>query len=88
MATAADVVMGFSASTLVPAGSGVVTVDLNISFMDPGVGDELLASGRVIKAGNRVFFCECDITVVNKGVAVVTNKATATMYRFDPPVNN
>lgn len=82
MATAADIVMGFAAYTLIPKGFGVVTVDLNISFLNPGIGDVLIAEGRVVKTGKSIVFCEADIWVQNGTKKVQTNRATATMHQI------
>ncbi len=82
MATASDVVMGFSAYTLVPKGHGVVTVDLSVSFLNPGIGSVLYAEGKVVKPGRSIFFCEANIWVENEGKRVHTNRATSTMHRI------
>ena len=82
MATACDVVMGFAAYTLVPKGFGVVTVDLNISYLNPGIGQKLFAEGRVVKPGNSIFFCEADIWVENEGKRIHTNRCISTMHRI------
>lgn len=60
-ATVADVVMGFAAFTLVKRGNGVVTVDLKVSYLNPGTGNKLFAKGYVVKAGQRISFCEAEI---------------------------
>ena len=84
MATAADVVMGFAAFTLVSKGDRVVTVDLSMNFLRPGEGDFLKAEGQVIKAGRNIFYCEAKLYTIHDGVETLTNKATSTMYRIDP----
>lgn len=61
--TLADLVMGFAAYTLVPEGQGTVTSDLKVAYLRPGIGDVIIAKGRVIKAGNLLFYCEADISV-------------------------
>lgn len=63
--TLADIVMGFAAYTLVPEGQGVVTSDLKVAYLRPGLGKKILAKGRVIKAGNLLYYCEADIISVN-----------------------
>jgi len=82
MATASDVVMGFAAYTLLPKGHGVVTVDLNISFLNPGIGSVLYAEGWVVKPGRSIFFCEANVWVENEGKKVQTNRAISTMHRI------
>lgn len=82
MATAADIVMGFAAYSLCPKEHGVVTVDLNISYLNPGIGEILLAEGRVVKPGKSIFFCEADLFVIHNGEKIHTNRATSTMHRI------
>jgi len=83
IATTSDIVMGFAAYSLLPKGFGVVTVDLNVQFHHPGIGDRLRAEGYVTKVGSNVSFCEAKIFVRNKGAWNQTNRAFATMYKVD-----
>ncbi|MEZ4843555.1 MAG: PaaI family thioesterase [Bacteroidia bacterium] len=83
MATAVDIVMGFAAYSLVPKNVGVVTTDLNVSFLNPGIGDKMVAEGRVVKAGNQLVFCEADVWVENGDKKIHTNRATSTMCRIN-----
>jgi uncharacterized protein (TIGR00369 family) len=75
VATMADLVAGFAAVTLVPDGTGVVTVELKTSYLHPGVGQKLRAVGWVLKAGRRLHFCESEVWCDELLIA----KATATM---------
>ncbi|MFT5725186.1 MAG: hypothetical protein ACI9JN_002310 [Bacteroidia bacterium] len=83
MATVSDIVMGFAAYSLVPKHFGVVTTDLNVSFLNPGIGQTLIAEGRVTKLGGQLVFCEANIYVENKGKRVHTNRSTSTMFKVD-----
>ncbi|WP_317133203.1 PaaI family thioesterase [Adhaeribacter rhizoryzae] len=56
-ATLADIVSGFAAVSLVPKGYHVVTVELKVSYLNPGIGDMLLAKGWVLKQGRQLNFC-------------------------------
>ncbi len=64
-ATFADVVSGFAAYTLVKRGQGVVTADLRVSYLNPGLGTKVYARGYVIKAGSRMHFCEAELWVLD-----------------------
>ena len=75
VATMADLAAGFAAVTLVPDGVGVVTAELKVSYLNPGVGARLKAIGWVLKAGRRLHFCEAEVWCDDKLVA----KASATM---------
>ncbi len=83
MATASDIVMGFAAYSLVPKHFGVVTTDLNVSFLNPGIGDKLIAEGTVTKLGGQLVFCEANIYVEKEGKRVHTNRSTSTMFKVD-----
>ena len=75
VATLADLAAGFAAVTLVPDGVGVVTVELKVSYLNPGVGSQLKAIGWVLKAGRRLHFTEAEVWCDD----VLIAKATATM---------
>jgi len=79
-ATFADVESGFAAYTLVKRGQGVVTADLRVSYLNPGIGSKLYAKGWVIKAGSRMHFCEAEIwTVDENGKRTDVAKCSSTM---------
>lgn len=83
MSTAADLVMGFAAYTLCEENKGVVTANLDINYLHPGIGDELMAKGRVKKAGTKLFFCEAEIWVKSKNGILLTNTASSIMSVID-----
>jgi uncharacterized protein (TIGR00369 family) len=80
VATMADLVAGFAAVTLVPDDHGMVTVELKISYLHPGVGEKLKAIGWVLKPGRRLHFCEAEVWCDDLMIA----KATATMAVMEP----
>lgn len=80
VATMADLVAGFAAVTLVADTYGVVTADLRVSYLHPGVGQKLRAVGWVLKAGRRLHFCEAEVWCDEKLIA----KASATMAVVEP----
>ncbi|MDO7853865.1 PaaI family thioesterase [Hymenobacter convexus] len=80
IATLADLVAGFAAVTLVPDNFGVVTSDLKISYLHPGVGQKIKAIGWVLKAGRRLHFCEAEVWCDDLLIA----KASATMAVIEP----
>ena len=84
-ATLADIVMGYAAFTLVKKGNGVVTVDLKTSYLHPAKGDTLYAKGYVIKAGQKLSFCEAEIWVQPaNGEKLLTAKSTSVMAVVTP----
>jgi uncharacterized protein (TIGR00369 family) len=83
-ATVSDIVMGFAAFTLVKKGQGVVTVEMKVSYFNPGKGDTLHAKGRVLKAGSRLHFCESELWVHSGDHQTLIAKGTATMAVVNP----
>ncbi|PSR52906.1 PaaI family thioesterase [Adhaeribacter arboris] len=84
-ATLADITAGLAAVSLVPADHHVVTADLKISYLNPGVGEKLFARGWVLKQGRKLNFCEAEVFChdYNKP-AVLIAKASAIMVTITP----
>jgi acyl-coenzyme A thioesterase PaaI-like protein len=40
-----------------PAGAGVLTIEYKINLLAPAKGEELIARGRVIRAGRNITVC-------------------------------
>lgn len=49
--TIGDTAAGYAALTRAPAGHEVVTVEIKINLLAPAMGDELVATGHLIRAG-------------------------------------
>ncbi|SFC14244.1 uncharacterized domain 1-containing protein [Flexibacter flexilis DSM 6793] len=84
VATMADIVAGFAASTLVPANYHVVTGEIKISYLNPGIGQKAHAIGWVLKQGRRMHFCEAEVWCINNGERKMVAKASATMVVIPP----
>ena len=87
VATLADITAGFAAVTLVPADCSVVTGEIKISYLNPGIGDKLIARGWVLKQGRKMNFCEAEVLASNKGHEKLIAKASATMVTIFPDDN-
>lgn len=74
-----DIVCGYSAYSLVEEGEQVFTVEIKVSYFRKGIGERLIASGQVVKAGNNFHFCEAEVFAEYKGVRKLVAKATSTM---------
>src|ERR1044072_8675696 len=46
-----DSACGYAAYTLMPASSGVLTVEYKVNFLSPAQGEKFIGIGKVIKAG-------------------------------------
>lgn len=87
VATMADLVAGFAGVTLIPDDHGLVTVELKISYLHPGLGDRLISTGWVLKAGRRLQFCEAEVWAYgepNPAEGLLIAKAAATMAIIEP----
>ena len=83
-ATLCDLVAGFAAFTLVEPTATVVTVELKVSYLNPGVGEKVWAKGWVLKTGNLLSFCEAEVWVFNGTDRQLVAKATTTMAKVMP----
>ena len=78
-ATVSDIVAGFAAFSIVAEGQGVVTVELKVSYLNPGKGHTLKAIGTVIKPGSKLHFCESELWVISDDSEVLIAKSSSTM---------
>ena len=65
----ADTAAGAAVRTVRPEGKLTATTDLNISFLRPPVGHQLVAVAEVLHAGKRLFRVEIEIFCLEKLVA-------------------
>ncbi len=63
----ADSAAGYAAQTLLPEGYDVVTVEYKINYMAPGIGERIIASGQVIRAGRTLSVCSADVFAESGG---------------------
>ena len=79
VACALDSACGYAAATLMPADSGVLTVEFKINLLAPAAGDAFRLEGRVRKAGRTITVTEGDayaIGVDGRDKLVATMTAT------------
>lgn len=76
--TVADSACGYAAYTLMPAGSGVLSVEFKVNLLRPAAGEKFVAEGRVIKAGGTLTVTRCDVYgwVAEEAKLVATMLAT------------
>lgn len=84
VATLADIVAGFAAYTCVPEDHHVVTGEIKISYLNPGVGGELHAIGWVLKSGKKIQFCEAEVYDIRPTGRVLIAKASTSMIVIPP----
>jgi uncharacterized protein (TIGR00369 family) len=83
-----DMACGFAAYSLVPEGVQVFTVEIKTSYLRPGVGEKLIARGKVIKPGKGFHFCEAEIFALKDGEEKLIAKASSTMAVVDRQMND
>lgn len=82
----ADIACGYAALTLFPVGSNMLAVEYTIHFVEPALGEELIGRGEVIRKGNRLVTCRCDLFVVRDGVEHLCGAVLETVTGRRPPV--
>ena len=84
IATLADITAGFAAYTMVPEDHHVVTGEIKVSYLNPGLGNKLRSVGWVLKSGQKLQFCESEVYDIREGGEVLIAKATTTMVVLPP----
>jgi len=46
--------------------AGLTSVDLNLSYLSPGIGGKLIAEGKQIKLGRTLGYADCKVTDANE----------------------
>ena len=59
--TIADSAAGYAAFTLMPAGSGVLSVEFKVNLLRPASGEKFLARAEVIKSGKTLTVVRVDV---------------------------
>ena len=78
LAAFADAVLGAVAASELPEDRYPVLAEMKISILRPApAGARLRATGRVVKAGRRVFFTEAEVTNTETGKLVAKASGTA-----------
>ena len=62
-----DSAAGYAALTLMPEGADVLTAEMKINLLAPASGERLIATGRVIKPGRRLFVVGAEVAVEKDG---------------------
>ncbi len=62
-----DSAAGYSALSLMAEDHEVVTAEMKINLIAPAIGERLIAEGRVIRPGRRLFVVTADVYAENAG---------------------
>ena len=74
-----DSACGYAAYTLMPANSGVLTVEYKVNFLRPASGEKFVGIGRVIKPGRNLTVCLGEALAYEKGEGKLIATMQATM---------
>ncbi len=67
VASLADSAGGYAAMTMLDEGLEIVSVEYKVNFLAPAVGDELIATGTLVRAGKRLLVSTAEVDVVRGG---------------------
>ncbi len=81
IAAITDTACGYSALSLMEAGSTVLTVEYKVNFLAPAVGERIVARGRVLKAGRKLTVCSGEAVSESDGRTKIVAALLATMVR-------
>ncbi|MEM6308915.1 MAG: PaaI family thioesterase [Pseudomonadota bacterium] len=62
-----DTAAGYAALSVMPLDNEVVTAELKINLLAPGIGAHLIARGRVLKPGRRLVVVASDVFAIHAG---------------------
>ena len=74
-----DSAAGYSALTLTPVGTEIVSVEFKVNMLEPAVGERIVARAQVVRPGTRVTVCRADAFAVANGAEVLVATMLATM---------
>lgn len=77
----ADTAGGFAAYTSFPDDSSVLTVEFKLNLLNPGQGDYLEATGRVVKPGRTLTVCQLDVWGVSDDRRIHVATGVQTLIR-------
>jgi len=82
--TIADSACGYAAFTLMPAGSGVLSVEFKVNLLRPAKGEGFLSRAEVIKAGKTLTVVRADVfaTTENDRTLIATMQGTMMCLRL------
>ena len=80
-----DSAAGYSALTLTPVGTEIVSVEFKVNMLEPALGDRIVARARVVRPGRRVTVCSAEAYAVANGAELLVATMLATMAPIATP---
>lgn len=81
IAAIVDTACGYSALSLMPPESTVLTVEYKVNFMAPAEGDRIVARGQVVRPGRSLTVCSGEAVTTSHGQEKTVAALMATMAR-------
>ena len=78
VASVLDSASGYAAATLMPAGSGVLSIEFKVNLLTPAVGETFVARASVVRSGRTITVTQGSVFTERDGreVRVATMQAT------------
>ena len=80
-----DTAAGYAALSLMPPDRDVLTAEIKINLLAPAIGDLLIATGRVIKAGRRLMVVSAEVHAKQGDTLTLIAILQGTMVPVDGP---
>ena len=82
--TILDSACGYAAFTLMPAGSGVLSVEFKVNLLAPAKGERIRALAEVKRAGRTLTVCSADAFAIDGTRETICATMLATMICIEP----
>lgn len=79
--TIADSAAGYAAFSLMPAGSGVLSVEFKVNLLRPAKGERFLARAEVLKPGKTLTVVRADVFGIQEAERTLVATMLGTMFR-------
>jgi uncharacterized protein (TIGR00369 family) len=79
-----DSAAGYAALTMLPEGAEVMTAEMKINLLAPGLGEELRATGKVVKPGRRLVVVSAEVHALAGGEEKLIALLQGTMVPVSP----
>jgi len=80
-----DNACGIAAFTLMPAGSGILTVEFKTNLLAPARGERFAFRATVVKPGRTLTVCEARAYAVHEGEEILVATMSGTLMALAPP---
>lgn len=79
--TIADSAAGYAAFSIMPAGSGVLSVEFKVNLLRPAQGESFLARAEILKPGKTLTVVRADVFAIQEAERTLIATMLGTMFR-------